>query len=55
MRGGLQVYLRSGGADAPRVIYVVQNEQSGLWHANIWNSLFAGIRAPVDPNAEQFE
>lgn len=52
---GLQVYLRSGGADAPRVVYVLQNEQSGLWHVNIWNSLFAGIRAPVDPNVEQFE
>ncbi|MGI5816547.1 MAG: DUF6935 domain-containing protein [Armatimonadota bacterium] len=52
---GLQVYLRSGGADAPRVVYVLQNEQSGLWHVNIWNSLFAGIRAPVDPNVEQFQ
>lgn len=52
---GLQVYLRSSGADAPRVVYVVQNEQSGLLHVNIWNSLFAGIRAPVDPNVEQFQ
>ena len=52
---GVQVYLRSSGADAPRVVYVLQNAQSGLWHVNIWNSLFAGIRAPIDPNVEQFQ
>ena len=51
---GLQVYLRSGGADAPRVVYVKQNPQSGLWHAATWHTLFVGVKPPVDPNVEQF-
>ncbi len=51
---GLQVYLRSSGADAPRVVYVTKNPETDLWHLNIWNTLFAGIRPAVDPTAEQF-
>lgn len=52
---GTQVYLRSSGADAPRVAYVLKSDQTGLWHLNIWHSLFVGIRPAVDPNAEQFQ
>ena len=43
---GLQVYLRSGGADMPRVVYVLQSDQSGLWHVNDWFQLFVGVRPP---------
>lgn len=52
---GLQVYLRSGGADNPRVVYVKSNPETGLWHLNIWNTLFVDIRPPVDPNVETFQ
>ncbi len=51
---GLQVYLRSSGADNPRVVYVKQSTASGLWYMNIWPSLYVGIRPPVDPTKEQF-
>ena len=51
---GLQVYLRSSGADLPRVVYVKSNPETGLWHLNIWSTLFSGIRPAVDPNAETF-
>lgn len=51
---GLQVYLRSTGADNPRVVYVKQSTTSGLWYLNIWNTLFVGIRPAVDTTKEQF-
>lgn len=52
---GTQVYLRSSGADNPRVVYVKQSTSSGLWYLNIWHSLFVGVKPPVDTTREQFE
>jgi hypothetical protein len=52
---GLQVYLRSSGADNPRVVYVKQSTTSGLWYLNIWHTLFVGVKPPVDPTQEVFK
>jgi hypothetical protein len=52
---GLQVYLRSSGADNPRVVYVKKSTSTGLYYLNLFPSLYVDIRPPVDPNAEKFE
>ncbi|MCC7493408.1 MAG: hypothetical protein IT204_13720 [Fimbriimonadaceae bacterium] len=51
---GIQVYLRSGGADTPRPVYLMKSKQSGLWYMNLHTNVYTGIRPPVDPNKETF-
>lgn len=44
---GLQVHVNSSGADAPRVVYVKQDRESGLWYVSDWDELLEDVRSPM--------
>lgn len=45
--GKVKVFVACGGADSPRPITVIRN-QNGIWKAKEWSSVLVGIRAPVE-------
>ncbi len=46
-----KVFVHCTGADSPRPLHLVKNEQ-GIWKANNWSSLEVGCRPPVAKSDE---
>lgn len=52
---GIQVYLKSSGADIERPIYLKQSTKTGLWYMSAHTNVYTDIRPPKDPDKEEFE
>lgn len=51
---GWALHLRSSGADNPRPVYLKQSTKTGLWFVDAFNNTYVGVRAPKDPDVEEF-
>ena len=52
---GIQVYLKSSGADTPRPVYLKQSTATNLWYMNAHTNVYTGIRPPKNPDDEEFK
>jgi hypothetical protein len=52
---GLKMFVKSGGADSPRPIYMKKSSKSGLYYVSDHVNTYVGVRPIVDPNKETFE
>ena len=44
---GVLVQVRSGGADGPRTVFVMQDRESRLWYVNDSDELLQDVRPPM--------
>ncbi len=44
---GTPVFLLSCRADVPRALYLLPDEDSGLWFVNVWDELLEDVRPPL--------
>lgn len=52
---GIQCYIKSSGADTDRPVYLKKSTTSELYYMNLYVNVCPGIRAPKDPNQEEFK
>lgn len=52
---GIQVYVKSSGADMPRPLYFKQSTSTKLWYMNAHTNVYTGIRPPKEGNQEEFD
>ncbi len=51
---GHVIALRSSGADNPRPVYLKKSTKTGLYFVDGHANVYVGIRAPKDPDDEEF-
>ena len=52
---GRKIMLHSSGSTMPRPIYVQESQQTHLYYIKEYSSMYVDVKAPIDPNKEQFK